>query len=415
MARAEGIHFWDSNEKRYTDINSQLMCTNIGHQHPKVIQAMKDQMDDLCYAAPGMATKVRAEFGPLLAKRTPGDLNKFFFTLGGAESNENALKLARFYTGRTKVITRHRSYHGGTLACMSMTGDHRRWASEDSSNGGMSGVIRVFDPYKYRSLMYRDGMSDEEYSDIMVKQLEETILYENPDSIACMFLETVTGSNGIIPPPKGYLKGVRELLTKYGIMMVCDEVMAGVGRTGAWFACDHYDVVPDIMTMAKGITSAFAPLGVVAMKPEIAAAFDDKPFYGGLTYSGHPLCLSAGVATLKVIEEEGIVDNSRIVGYHLATILENMMANHKCVGDVRSIGLFGVLELVSSRKNKTPMCADTMAKVSRYLRKNGIYAYCNGHLFLINPPLIITKEQLDEAFVIIDAALSIADGDCEIE
>jgi taurine--2-oxoglutarate transaminase len=232
FAKGEGIYFWDGSGKRYTDFNSQLMCSNIGHQHPKIIQAIKDQADELCYAGPGMATRVRAEFGPLLAKHTPGNLKKFFLTLGGAEANENAIKLARQYSGRNKIISRYKSYHGATHGAAILTGDPRRWPNE--LGGGMGGVVRVFDPYKYRSLLYRDGMSDEEFSDIMVKQLEETIIYENPNNIAAMILETVTGTNGLLPPPNGYLKGVRNLLSKYGILMICDEVMCGLGRTGEW-------------------------------------------------------------------------------------------------------------------------------------------------------------------------------------
>lgn len=250
MSRAEGIYFWDSNGKKYTDVNSQLMCSNLGHQHPKIIQAIKDQCDKLCYAGPSMATEIRAEFGPLLAARTPGNLNKFFFTLGGSEANENAIKLARLHTGRNKIIARYKSYHGGTHGSMMLTGDPRRWANE--VGGGMSGVIRAFDPYMYRSLLYKEGMPEEEFSAIILKQLEEQIIYENPNAIAAMFIETVTGTNGLIPPPRGYLPGLRALLSKYNILMVCDEVMCGLGRTGDWFASETYGVVPDMITMAKG-------------------------------------------------------------------------------------------------------------------------------------------------------------------
>lgn len=414
MARAEGIYFWDNNGKRYTDMNAQLMCVNIGHQHPKVIQAIKDQADELCYAGPGMATRVRAEIGPLLAERTPGDLNKFFFTLGGSEANENALKLAKLHTGRNKVIVRYKAYHGATHGSAMMTGDARRWPHE---NMGMGGIIRVFDPYKYRSLLYKEGMPDEEFSALMVRQLEETILYENPNNIACMFLESVTGTNGLIPPPKGYLKGVRDVLTKYGILMVCDEVMCGLGRTGSWFACDQHDVVPDIITMAKGVTAAFMPLGVVAMSNAVSSTFDDKPFVGGLTYSGHPMCLAAGVATLKVLAEEKIVENAFSVGNHLTSILENMKRRHISVGDVRSVGLFACLELVRNRATKEPMSSGiggapdpAVLKMLAYLREHGVYIFNFGHIIHIIPPLVITKAQLDETFAIIDKALDIVDA-----
>ena len=346
------LDFWDEHGKRYTDMNSQLMCSNIGHQHPKVIQAIKNQADELCFAGPSMATRVRAEIGPLLAKRTPGDLNKFLFTLGGAEANENAIKLAKLYTGRHKIIVRNRSYHGATHGAMMLTGDQRRWPNEAQSMGG---IIRVFDPCKYRSLLYRNGMTDEEFSELMVKQLEETILVENPNSIAAMFLETVTGTNGILIPPKGYLQGVRQLLTKYGILMVCDEVMCGLLRTGEWFACDHWKVIPDIITMAKGLTSGYMPLGAVAMSNAIASHFDTIVYPGGLTYSGHPMCLAAGVATLKVYEEENIQAHVKVVEVELARLLQSMKDKHPSVGDVRSIGMFSVLELVRNRATKEPL------------------------------------------------------------
>jgi taurine--2-oxoglutarate transaminase len=412
MSKASGIYFWDENGKRYTDFNSQLMCTNIGHQHPKVIQAIKDQADELCFAGPSMATRVRAEFGTILASHTPGDLKKFFFTLGGSEANENAIKLARLHTGRTKIISRYKAYHGGTHASMMLTGDPRRWANEAS---GMGGIVRVFDPYKYRSLLYREGMTDEEFSAVMVKQLEETIIYENPNNIAAMILETVTGTNGLIPPPNGYLRGVREVLSKYGIMMICDEVMCGLGRTGTWFGCDEWGVVPDMITMAKGVTSAFLPLGVVAMSNSIAQSFEEKTYFGGLTYNGHPMCLAAGVATLKVLEEEKLVDRSRAMGVHLAAHLARMKSKHACVGDVRSIGLFGAMELVKNKTTKEPLAPyngthPAIQEMNKFLKEKGIYIFAVWNIVHTNPPLVISKEQLDETFDIIDKALDICDA-----
>lgn len=418
MAKAEGIYFWDANGKRYTDFNSQLMCSNIGHQHPKVLQAIKDQCDELAFAGPSVATRVRAELGPLLASHTPGNLNKFFFTLGGAEANENALKFAKLYTKRHKIITRYRSYHGATHATMIMTGDARRFPNE--LGNAMGGVIRVFDPYMYRSHLYRAGMSEEEFSDVCLRQLEETIIFENPNSIAAMFIETVTGTNGIIPPPRGYLPGLRKLLSKYGIMMVCDEVMCGLGRTGAWFACDNWSVVPDIITMAKGVTSAYLPLGVVAVSEDIAKYFDDVVYNGGLTYNGHPLCLSAAVANLKVMEEEKIVDNAKKMGEVMARHHQEMLQKHVCVGDVRSIGLFGCLELVKDRKTKEPLSpfngtSAVVGKMMAFLREKGLStftaqnAYPQGTIFMTNPPLTINEQQIDEAFKTIDEALTIVD------
>jgi len=412
MSRAEGIYFWDGDGKRYTDVNSQLMCSNIGHGHPKVIQAIKDQADKLCYAGPSMATEVRAELGPLLAAKTPGNLNKFFFTLGGSEANENAIKLARMHTGRHKIIARYKSYHGGTHASMMLTGDPRRWPSE--MGGGMPGVVRAFDPYMYRSLLYRPGMSEEEFSALILKQLEEQIIYENPNNIAAMFLETVTGTNGLIPPPKGYLPGLRALLSKYGILMVCDEVMCGLGRTGDWFGATTYGVVPDIITMAKGITSAYLPLGAVAMTTEVAASFDEKPFAGGLTYMGHPLCLAAAVANLKVLEEEKVLENVRAVAPVLRARQEEMKAKHPCVGDIRGVGMFSCLELVKDRATKEPLApynssSPAMAEIGKYLKEQGLYVFLAWNLVHVNPPLVTSAQQIDDIFAVIDKALDIGD------
>jgi taurine---2-oxoglutarate transaminase len=413
MAKAQGIYFWDDKGKRYTDFNSQLMCTNIGHQHPKVIQAIKDQADELCFASPAMATRVRSELGPILAKHTPENLNKFFFTLGGSESNENAIKLARLHTGRQKIISRYKGYHGATHASMMLTGDPRRWPVEQ--HGGMSGVVRVFDPYMYRSILYEEGMTEEEFSARCILQLEETIMYEGPNNIAAMIMETVTGTNGLIPPPKGYLKGVRETLSKYGILMICDEVMAGLGRCGDWFACQVYDVEPDILCMAKGVTSAYLPLGVVAMTDEIASSFDNRMFSGGLTYSGHPMCLAAAVATLNVMEEEKIIDNTQKMGVVLRRCLERMKEKHPSVGDVRSVGLFGGMELVKNRKTKEPLAPyngshPAIVEMNRFLRENGVFCFMAWNIFHTNPPLIITEEQIEETFEVIDQALNFCDN-----
>lgn len=392
MVRAEGIYFYDSSNKRYIDMNSQLMCTNIGHQHPRIINAIKKQADELCFAGPTFATNVRAEIGPILSKYTPNKEMKFFFTLGGAEANENAIKFARMYTNKQKIITRYRSYHGATSGAMTLTGDPRRWPHE---NNNMPGVIRVFDPYMYRSILYKENMSEEEFSLAMIKQLEETIIYENPNNIAAMIIETVTGTNGIIIPPKNYLKLLRELLTKYNILMICDEVMCGLGRTGEWFAVDHWNVVPDIITMAKGLTSGYLPLGAVAVSKEIAAHFDNKPFGGGLTYSGHPMCLAVACETLKVMEDEKIIENTKKMGDVMKMLHKKLKEKHSSVGDVRNIGLFGAIELVKSKKTKEPLVPyngthPVVPKLMAFLREKGIYCFINGHILHTNPPLIIT-------------------------
>jgi len=403
MTRAEGVYFWDADGKRYIDMNSQLMCVNLGHGNPKVIRAIQDQAAQLAYAGPSMATEPRAKIGPLLAKHTPGDLNKFFFTLGGAEANENAIKLARQYTGKQKIIARYRSYHGATAGAISLTGDYRRWANEP----GMPGVVRVFDPYKYRCTFCKNNPSGCTMD--CLNHIEEVIQYEGPHTIAAMFIETVTGTNGLIVPPDGYLQGLRQLCDKYGILLVCDEVMAGFGRTGAWFAVDHWNIVPDIMTMAKGLTSSYLPLGAVAMSEKIADHFRKNVFYGGLTYNAHPLCLAAAIATIEVMEEDDIVGNSKRVGNVMAQLHDDLKAEHTSVGDVRSIGLFGVIELVKNRATKEVMPAADMAKVSAYLKEHGLYHFASGHLLFTNPPLIITEAQLREAFEIINQALAIAD------
>ena len=378
MAKAKGIYFWDAAGKRYIDMNSQLMCVNIGHGDQRVIDAIKAQAEELAYAGPGMATRVRAEIGPMLAEVTPGDLNTFFFTLGGAEANENAIKLARDFTGRQKIITRYRSYHGATAGAMTLTGDPRRWPNEP----GIPGIIRVFDPYKYRSQLYEEGDSDAVFARKCLDQIEEVIMYEGPQTIAAVFIETVTGTNGLIVPPDGYLQGLRELCDRYGILLVCDEVMAGLGRTGAWFAVDHWGVVPDLITMAKGLTSAYLPLGAVAISQKIADFYQERKFYGGLTYNAHPMSLAAAVANLKVMHEDDLVGNARRVGAVMAQLLQELKAKHPSVGDVRSIGLFGAVELVRNRATKEPMApfngtSPEMAKLSAFFKENGLFVFVN--------------------------------------
>lgn len=410
MVHGEGVYFWDANGKRYLDFNSQLMCMNVGHGHRRVIDAIKQQAEELAYAGPGMATRVRAELGPLLAKHTPGDLNKFFFTLGGAEATENAIKFARFYTGRHKIMVRYRSYHGATFGAITLTGDPRRWPNEP----GMPGVVRVFDPYKYRSQLYREGDSDEVFAQKCLDQIEEVMMYEGPHNFAAVYIETVTGTNGIIVPPNGYLQGLRALCDKYGILLICDEVMCGLGRTGEWFAVDHWNVVPDIMTMAKGLTSAYMPMGCVAVNEKIARHFDERMFYGGLTYNGHPMGLAAAVATLRVLEDENLVDNAKRMGKVMAGLLDDLKAEHPSVGDVRSIGLFGIAELVKNRQTKEPLApyngtSEPMQKLAAFMKEKGLYTFVNWNTVFTNPPLCITEEQLKEGFEIINEALAIAD------
>jgi taurine--2-oxoglutarate transaminase len=414
IKRAEGVYFWDTDGKRYLDFNSMTMCVNIGHGNQRVIQAMQAQAAELPYAAPGMATRVRALASKMVADLTPqGRLSKVLFTLGGADANENAVKLARGYSGRFKVLARYRSYHGATAGAMALTGDPRRVAWEP---GLMPGVVHFLDPYRYRSTFHRTNpdISEQEFCQDYLNHLEEVIRYEGPETIAAVLIESVTGTNGIIIPPDGYLQGVRALCDRYGIVLIADEVMSGFGRTGKWFAVDHWGVVPDILTMAKGLTSAYAPLGAVAMKPEIAAAFEDRVFESGLTYTSHPVSLAAAVANITVMQEERIVEHAAEMGPVLHNLLANLGENHPSVGEVRNIGLFGVIELVKDRQTKEPLApwngsSPEMVSFRKYCLEHGLYLYTHWHTALIIPPLIITEAQLKEGFETLDKALELTD------
>ena len=414
IERAEGVYFWDVEGKRYIDFSAQLMNVNIGHQHPKVIHAIKEQADRLCYAHPGLATEPRALLGELLAEVTPGNLSKTFFCLGGAEANENAIKMARLYTGRHKILAHYISYHGATHGAIALTGDNRRWSVEPT----MPGVVHVLNPYCYRCPF---GWTRDTCHRECIDHIEEVIQYEGPEEIAAIFFEGVVGSNGIIVPPDDYWPRMREICDKYGILLISDEVMSGFGRTGKWFAVDNWDVAPDIITMAKGITSGYVPLGAVVVSERIAQHFEDNKLWCGLTYSGHPLSCAAGVAAVKVYEEDGLIDNAAEVGSHLGARLEELKSNHTSVGDVRYIGLFSVIEVVKDKSTKAPIATRnakgaelaTMNEVGRYLRENGLFTFIKANLIFIVPPLCITKSQVDEGLEIIDGALSITDAEAE--
>jgi taurine--2-oxoglutarate transaminase len=411
---AKGVYFWDVNDKRYLDFNSMTMCVNIGHGDERVIEAMVEQARQLPYTAPGMTNKVRALASRLVSEVSPsGKLSKVLFTLGGADANENAIKLARGYTGRFKILTRYRSYHGATAGAMAATGDPRRVAWEPML---MPGIVHFLDPYRYRSTFHRTNpdISEDEFTRDYLNHLEEIIHYEGPGTIAAVMIESVTGTNGIIIPPDGYLQGVRSLCDKYGLVMIADEVMSGFGRTGKWFAVDNWNVVPDIMTMAKGLTSAYAPLGAVAMKPEIAAHFDQAPYRAGLTYTSHPISLAAAIANINVMKADRIVEHAAAMGPVLRRRLNDLGEAHPSVGEVRSIGLFGIIELVRDRKTKEPMApwngsSPEMTAFKSYCFDHGLFLDIHWHTVLIIPPLIITEEQLAEGFKILDEALAITD------
>jgi taurine--2-oxoglutarate transaminase len=410
---ARGVYFWDVNDKRYLDLNSMTMCVNIGHGDERVIQAIADQARELPYAAPGMASRPRAMIGKKLAEILPTGLTRYLYTLGGADANENAIKLARAYTGRYKILARYRSYHGASYGAVAATGDPRRVAWEPAV---MPGVVHFLDPYRYRSTFHRTNsdLSEEDFCHDYLNHLEEIIQYERPETIAAIMVESVTGTNGVIIPPAGYLPGIRKLCDRYGIVMICDEVMSGFGRTGEWFAVNHWNVIPDILTMAKGLTSGYAPLGAVAMKPEIAATFQDRVFEGGLTYNGHPISLAAAIATIEVMQADHLVEKAKATGFVMADMLAELVERHPSVGEVRSIGLFGIIELVRNRKTKEPMApfngsSPEMAAYKKYLLDHGVFQSIHWNTALLLPPLIITPEQLAEGFAVIDRALEITD------
>ncbi len=400
ISRAEGVYFWDSDGKRYIDFSSQLMNMNIGHQHPKVIKAIQDQAAQLCYAHPGMATEARGLLGQKIAEVAPGNLNKTFFCLGGAEANENAIKIARFYTGRHKIMARYRSYHGATHGAIALTGDYRRLPVEPA----IPGVVHFLDPFCYRCPF---GWTIETCHRECIAHVDEVINYEGPDKIAAIIMEGVTGSNGLIVPPDDYWPRVRDICDKYGILLISDEVMSGWGRTGKWFAVDNWNVVPDIITTAKGITSGYVPLGAVIISDTIARYFEDKMLWCGLTYSGHPLACAAGVATIDVYKQDGLLENATKVGTYLARRLDEIKAKYCSVGDVRHIGLFTAIEIVSDQKTKKPI--DPLSETGKFLRDNGLFTFIFHNVIFVVPPLCINETQIDEGLAIVEDALAVID------
>jgi taurine--2-oxoglutarate transaminase len=410
VAGGEGRYFWDHDGNRYLDFASQLVNLSLGHQHPKLVAAIKEQADKLCTIGPPMATEARSTLARMLAEVTPGNLAMSFFTNGGAEANENAIKLARWYTGRHKVIARYRSYHGATAGAITLTGDPRRWAAEP----GIPGVVRMLDPYTYRCPA---GHPDPCPVCTGAPHLEEVLQYEGPQTVAAVILETVTGTNGIIVPPDGYLRSIREVCDRYGIVLIFDEVMAGFGRTGRWFACENWDVVPDILTVAKGINSGYVPLGAMVISETIADWVRSKPFAGGLTYSGHPLACASAVASIEAFREEGIVENAAAQGEYLREALAGLQNRHPSIGDVRGLGLFWGLELVRNRETREPLvpfnaggeAAAPVTQLTKAALDRGLYLFVHWNVVVICPPLNITREELDEGLSVLDEVLALAD------
>ncbi|HEV8516477.1 MAG TPA: aminotransferase class III-fold pyridoxal phosphate-dependent enzyme [Candidatus Limnocylindrales bacterium] len=403
VERAEGVYFYSPDGTRYLDFNSQLMSVNIGHGDRRVIEAIQRQAEKLAYANPFMAHEPRARLGKKLAELLPGDIDVVFFTNGGAEANENAVKIARMVTGRQKVLSRYRSYHGATGGVIGLTGDPRRWAAEPA----VPGIIRAPEYHRW-------GEPEPRPVGEVLRETEDVIRYEGGQTIAAFILETVVGTNGILIPPDGYLQGIREICDDHGILLIADEVMSGFGRTGAWFAVDHWGVVPDLITLAKGLTSSYLPLGAVGMRQALADHFRNNVFFGGLTYNSHPMGCAAALATIAVYEEDGLIERAKLMGQVMRRHHLELKRKHRSVGAVRNIGLFGIVELVRSREPFEPLApyngtSDEMKAVAKHLRDNGLYTFVRWNGIMTNPPLTITDEELAEGFATIDAALEKAD------
>lgn len=409
VQKAEGIYFWDFDGNRYTDMSSQLVNMNLGFGNKAINDAIKEQVDQYCFVSPSYGSESRAKLAKKIIELMPESMGKVFFTNAGAEANENAVKIARMFTGKNKIFSRYRSYHGSSFGAGNLTGEPRRYALEP----GIPGFVKFMDPYIYREAI--DFKSEEEATKFYLTKLEEQIQYEGPNSVAAIVLETITGSNGIIIPPKGYLPGLRKICDKYQILMICDEVMTGWCRTGKMFGFQNFDVVPDLVTFAKGVTCGYVPLGGVVVSKEIASYFDDNLLSCGLTYSGHPLGCAAGVACVNYYEEAGIADHVNEVGKVLGELLEKIKEAHACVGDVRYIGLFSAVELVKDKGTKealVPYGKDPegiMGKIIGHLKSRGFMTYAHENMILIAPPLIITKEQLTEELQKLDEVLTIVD------
>jgi taurine---2-oxoglutarate transaminase len=412
VAGGSGAWFWDSDGNRYLDFSSQLVNLNLGHQHPVVVNAIQDQAATLCTIAPIFANAVRGEAARLIADVAPGDLRHVFFTNGGTEALEHAVRMARLHTGRHKVLATYRSYHGATTGSITLTGDPRRWANEP----GMPGVVHFFGPYPYRSPFYSESAAQE--GERALAHLQEVLTLEGPQTVAAVVLETVVGTNGILVPPDGYLAGVRELCDRHGVLLICDEVMSGFGRCGEWFAVNRWNVVPDLITFAKGVNSGYVPLGGVILTPKIYETFADRPFPGGLTYSGHPLGCAAAVATIQVMHTEGIMERVRVLGEEVVRPrLEKLRDRHPSVGEVRGLGLFWAIELVRDRATREMLVpynaagesAKPMVEIASACRAGGVWPFVHFNRVHVVPPCVISAEDLAHGLDVIDDALDAAD------
>jgi taurine--2-oxoglutarate transaminase len=409
IVRAEGSYFWDGAGQRYLDFSCQLVNTNIGHQHPKVVAAIQEQAALLCTVAPQHANAARSEAARRIVELAPGDLSHVFFTNGGAEAVENAVRMARLHTGRPKILSTYRSYHGGTTTAVNLTGDPRRWPNDY----GSSGVVHFFGPFLYRSQFW--ATTEEEECARALAHLDETVRFEGPATIAAIVLETIPGTAGIMPPPPGYLAGVREICDRHGIVMVLDEVMAGFGRTGRWFALEHYDVVPDLITFAKGINSGYVPLGGVIISPEIVATFAERVYPGGLTYSGHPLACAAAVATMQAMQDEKIVENADRIGREvIGPALQDLADRHPSVGEARGLGVFWALDLVKDKSTKEPLApyggtSPAMADFTAACKERGLMPFVNYNRTHVVPPCTVSEAEAKEGLAILDEALTVAD------
>jgi taurine--2-oxoglutarate transaminase len=410
IERAQGIYLWDASGKRYTDMSSQLVNMNLGHGNPEIIEAIKSQAERFCFVSPSYGVESRGELAKRLVALLPDNFGKIFFTNGGADANENAIKIARMFTGKQKVFSRYRSYHGSTYGAGNLTGEPRRYPLEP----GIPGFVKFFDPYLYREKL--NFPTEKDASDHYVAKLREQIVYENPDNVAAIVLETVTGSNGVIIPPEGYLAGIRNICDEFGILLICDEVMAGFCRTGKMFAFENFGVTPDLVVFAKGVTCGYVPLGGVAVSKAIAAHFDDHFLSCGLTYSGHPLACAAGVACVDYYQKHKILDNVVARGSALKNTLETLKEKHASVGDVRCIGLFSAVELVKDKASRIPLVPygkdpeGVMSKINKALAARGFMTYTHENMILVAPPLIIEAGQLAEEMQKLDDVLSIVDG-----